>query len=312
MQKVVGSNPISRSSNTMANSKRKGAQDKSSHAAGRGGLRRRGRHQDADAGEVKREAETKRSGTEEGADGDPVSGLLETTGKASEEVRQEVEQLLEAAGDASKKIREAAGTEAASGGPVKGNEPAAMLGQINKEVRTVLESADQAAERIREEARADARRIIEENRRRAESVAGEHMQRVSEMTGEVLSQLSAVQGQLETLRRAFDQSVTRMGADLGVEGGSSEVWSTAQNGAEEELESDELRNRLGRRSRPKAAEPEGFSEGARLLALQQLMAGVDAAVIEKRLTEQFGIKDPKPILEWMGVGAEPAAESKKK
>ena len=311
MQKVVGSNPISRSSTQMANSKRKGADRKTGRTAGRGSLRRRGRHGDDDAAEGSPEPQKTPGRTEGGKgemeDGQTDSSLLASTTQASEEVKQ----LLAAAGDASKQIREAARTGEGGESRVEGNEPAAMISKINSEVRTVLEAADEAAEKIREEAQSDARRLIDENRRRAESVTREHLQRVSEMTEEVLSQLGNVQGQLDTLRRAFDQSIQRLGTDLHVEV-SSEVWSTAQNGADEEGDSDDLRQRLGRRAKPKAAEPEEISEGARLLALQQLNAGVDAAVIEKRLIEQFGVKDPKPILKWIGVQAEPPSESKKR
>ena len=309
MQKVVGSNPISRSSETVADSKPEQDKDKTDRASGRGVLRRRGRAGDAKSpGEPEKDA----AGKTAKDNGEAISPLQETTLQASEEVKQ----LLEAAGEASRKIREAARADSASGeARLEGNEPAALISKINQEVRTVLEAADEAAEKIREEARTDARRVIEENRRRAESVTGEHIQQVSETTKEVLSQLAAVQGQLESLRKAFDQSVSRLGGSLGGAGEGSEVWSTAQNGAEdEEQEGDELRRRLGKRTQKakSAAEPEGISEGARLLALQQLNAGVDAAVIEKRLTEQFGIKDPKPILEWMGVQVKPPAKTKKK
>jgi hypothetical protein len=69
---------------------------------------------------------------------------------------------------------------------------------------------------------------------------------------------------------------------------------------------------LGRRPRRKGAEqPEGVSEGARLLALQQLMAGVEPEVIESRLKNEFGIEDPKPILDWMGLHAAPSPRSSK-
>jgi len=270
-------------------------------------LRRRGRHQSRKGGENK----PAQDGNGTKTDGQKISPLQETTTQASEEVRQ----LLEAAGDASKQIREAARTEAGQGETgVEGNEPAELISKINSEVRTVLEAADEAAEKIRDEAHADARRVLEENRRRAESVTGEHMHRVTEMTEQVLAQISNVEEQLDTLRRAFDQSIKRLGVDLGSGGEGSDVWSTKRNGAEEdEGDKDELRHRLGRRAQPKAAEPEGISEGARLLALQQLNAGVDAEVIAQRLTEEFGVKDPKPILEWMGVYAgEPVKAEKPK
>jgi F0F1-type ATP synthase membrane subunit b/b' len=261
----------------------------------RGVLRRGSRGNDE-----KSQERVKPASKEEGRldDSGKVSSLLETTSA-------EVKQLLEAADDAAEKIRAAARTEAADtsgGSPLEDDETVAMLGKINTEVRDVLESADTAAEKIRAEARAEARRLIEESRRRAESVTGEQIKRVTEITDQVLEELSGVRDQVGRLQAAFDASLRAMGADLGVV--PAEVWETQQNGASEgEQEAAELRGRLGRRQGRKkaAAEPEGISEGARLLALQQHMAGVDAAVIEKRLREQFGIEDPRPVLEWMGL-----------
>jgi hypothetical protein len=131
------------------------------------------------------------------------------------------------------------------------------------------------------------------------------------MTEQVLGELSAIQDQLETLRSAFDRAIEKMSVDLGVE--QSSVWDTPDGTGDEEEESGELRSRLGRRRKSAPApEPDGISEGARLLALQQLMAGVDADVIQERLTKEFGIKDPKPILDWMGLHAETPEKPKKR
>ncbi|MGH2980967.1 MAG: hypothetical protein ACRDKV_02855 [Solirubrobacterales bacterium] len=280
----------------MAEPNRKAA-DKRARASRRKGLRR-GSRKDEKPSRSNREAET----------GGDASSLRESTTLASEEVKQ----LLEAAGDASKKIREASRANAASGSggrPVEGTEATALIGKINKEVQEVLESADEAAEKIRAEARAEDRRVVEETRRRAESVTNEQIDRVSQMSEEVLGELTAVQGRMEALRNAFDQSIRSMGAELGVD--DPDVWGTRQNGVEEE-ESAELRQRLGRRASHKSVqEPKGISEGARLLALQQLMAGADAEAIEKRLRQQFGIEDPKPILDWMGVQIEQAEQTEK-
>jgi len=279
----------------MSKSNRKEAKTKASRASRRSVLRRGGlRREDEES------AQAKRKGDEAQLDDDGgVSSLLETTSA-------EVKQLLEAADDAAKKIREAASTEAGDTSTDKpqGNEATALIGQINTEVREVLESSEDAAEKIRAEARAEARRLIEESRRRAQSVTSEQMGRVTEMTDQVLEELSAVQGQLKSLQAAFDRSIKAMSTNVGVE--PADVWDTKQNGAPEgEEESADLRRRLGRRPQRKAAhEPEGISEGARLLALQQHMAGVDAETIEKRLREQFGIEDPKPVLEWMGLEPE--------
>jgi hypothetical protein len=236
-----------------------------------------------------------------------VSSLLETTG-------EDVKQLLKAADDASKSIREAVQGEASdSGQPGQGGEAdtGSLVGRINREVQQVLETADDAADKIREEARAEARQVVAEARRRAESVTRRQMDRVSEMTDRVLGELTTVQGQLQRLQGAYAEALKTMDADLASD--ESAVWETKHNGeVETDAESEAVRRRLGKRTRQKAAqEPEGISEGARLLALQQMMAGVDPEVIERRLRNEFNVEDPKPILDWMGLHAAARTQPKK-
>jgi hypothetical protein len=128
------------------------------------------------------------------------------------------------------------------------------------------------------------------------------MNRVSAMTQRVLDEVSGVERQLEALRSAFDRAIKTMSIDLGIE--QTGVWDSRDDTPAASEESASLRHRL-RRRRPRKfiapQEPQGISEGARLLALQQMMAGVDADVIEARLKKEFGIQDPRPLLEWMGM-----------
>jgi vacuolar-type H+-ATPase subunit H len=254
----------------------------------------------------RRPGEESKSGSQRG-DESSAKSLLETTS-------EEVKQLLAAADDAAEKIREAAKTESALSGDGDGNggkatEAASVVASLNKEVKQVLEAADDAAEKIREEAREEARRMIEDTRRRAESATSEQMNRVTELSEQVLKELGTIDEQTKRLRKAFDQSIRAMSADLGVE--DMAVWDT-KNGAIEEEQEGELRQRLGRRRKMvPAREPEGISEGARLLALQQLTAGVDPKVIEERLRKEFGVENPKPLLEWMGVEAQDPRKSRK-
>lgn len=294
----------------MTESKRKQAEHKQGRGSRRGALRRT-RRKDEDGppqGNRKVDPESTKAakGSDDRSEGDGnVSSLLETTG-------EDVRQLLKAADDASKQIREAAQTEAGDKGDGyarEASESSSLIGKINKEVQEVLESADEAAEKIREEAQGEARQLIEDARRRAENATSEQMDRVSQTTEQVLGELAAVQGQLEKLQNAFNQAIKAMSSDLGVEE-TDEVWETQQNGAvESDDETDALRRRLGKRPRRKSVEqPEGISEGARLLALQQMMAGVDADVIEARLRDEFGVEDPRPLLEWMGLHPEPQSE----
>jgi uncharacterized phage infection (PIP) family protein YhgE len=297
----------------MTESKRKQAQRKRSRAGRRGGVLRWRKQDDEASKQARGKPDPQSSNAKKGGadpqfdDSSKVSSLLETSS-------EEVKQLLEAADDAAEKIREAAKTDAQAARDDesgKASEAMSLISKTNKEIQKVLEAAEDAADKIREEARGEARQLIEETRRRAESITGGQMNHVSQMTEQVLGELSAIQDQLETLRSAFDQAIERMSADLGVD--QTSVWDT-QNGANDgEEESAELRSRLGRRRKTvPAQEPDGISEGARLLALQQLMAGVDADVIQERLTNEFGIKDPKPILEWMGLQAETPEKPKKR
>jgi hypothetical protein len=325
MQKVVGSNPISRSEVLkMASANRKGSRRKQGRSTRRGGILRRGKEENTTENtEAKSEgqgsaekakpekakaAESKIAESKDAPkqpESEKVSSLLETTS-------QEVKQLLEAADDAAQKIREAARSDVKSGDKPSGDkdEVSSLIERTNEEVQQVLESADEAAEKIRDEARAEAHQFIEEARRRAEDVTNEQMDRVSRVTERLLEDLSAVEQQLAALRTSFDHAMEAMGGDLAIE--ETAVWES-QNGAPEQEEESELRRRLGRRHQRKTAaprEPDGISEGARLLALQQLMAGVDADVIESRLKKEFGIENPKPILEWMGLQAEQKPEQK--
>jgi F0F1-type ATP synthase membrane subunit b/b' len=299
----------------MASANRKETGRKQSHASRRGGVLRRGSRRKDKEGSAESQQQPDRGSPEavkddpasKPADGEKVSSLLETTG-------EEVKQLLEAADDAAKKIREAARADAASDDDEPDDdEVSSLIARTNKEVQQVLESADDAAEKIRQEARAEARQFIDDARRRAESVTNEQMHRVSDMTERVLAEVSGVQQHLEALRGAFDEAMKTMSADLGAD--ETEVWERQGNGAVgADEEPSDMRSRLARRRAKMvpAQEPEGISEGARLLALQQLTAGVDADVIEKRLRKEFGIENPKPILEWMGLQAEPTEKAKKR
>jgi hypothetical protein len=300
----------------MSNSDREQASSKEAErSSGRSRGRRRAKQEAQEkqesqaqvaAQESKPAAEVKTGGFDEGG---RVSSLLESTG-------DDVKQLLKAADDASKKIREAAQTEssdaAEQGQDGGGGDTGSLVGRINREVQQVLETADEAADKIREEARGEARQVVDEARRRAESVTKRQMDRVSEMTDQVLGELSTIQGRLVRLQEAYELAMRTMGADLAAE--ETRVWETKRNG-EVETEDEEgakLRRRLGKRTPRKGAEePEGISEGARLLALQQMMAGVDPKVIEGRLRNEFNIEDPKPILDWMGLHAPPRAKSQK-
>lgn len=256
------------------------------------------------------DAEAEETVAQSNGESEKVSSMLETTS-------QEVKQLLEAADDAAKQIRQAARPDSGKAeetGEDAGDDDdmSTVIASTNREVRQVLESADEAAEKIRHEAHAEARQFVEDARRRAEEVTAEQIDLVTSMSEQVMGELSAMQGQLVSLRQAYDESIRTMSGRLGGEE-TQDLWDTQSNGVTEPDEESEVQRRLGRRQRRNepSREPDGISEGARLLALQQLMAGVDASVIEKRLKNEFGIENPGAILDWMGIHSEPESKPDK-
>src|SRR5438309_696792 len=119
----------------------------------------------------------------------------------------------------------------------------------------------------------------------AQSAASEQMDEVSRMTEELLGELGGVQKRLQSLQGAFDQAMERMGGELS--SAPTEVWDTKNGAGEDDEDTSELRRRLGRRRKMvPQQDPDGISEGARLLALQQLQAGADAEMIEERLSKE--------------------------
>ncbi|MEK6277154.1 MAG: hypothetical protein AABM29_03975 [Actinomycetota bacterium] len=193
-----------------------------------------------------------------------------------------------------------------------------LLATTSEKVQEILRTTNEAAEQIRrdarnearefvEEARKEAREFVEEARNRAERLTNERMERIAKLTEDLLQQASAVQEQAATLRVALEKATIAIDNEVeeiaGLDTEASEVGDDEEDQQQEEETSSTsesgLRARFGRRRRKPVApqETSGVSEGVRVLALQQLIAGADRETIETRLREDFGIEDPKAILE---------------
>lgn len=205
-------------------------------------------------------------------DGEKASSLLASTS-------QEIQQLLEAADDAAAKIRDAAQTEAHVDGHASQSDEVSsllMLTQISEEVQQVLEFADEAAEKIRAEARVEAGQFVDESRRRVEDITRYQMDQVAAFTEQVLAEASAVQQKLEALRSSFDRATAALDTKLVEE--KTEIERPENDAIENDTENLQatLRRPLWRRRQRKFIAPQEepadeISEGARLLALRQLM-----------------------------------------
>ena len=216
---------------------------------------------------------------------------------------------------------ESQGSDAAGGGEgaqlTDGAQMSWLLSTTVERVQAVLSATDEAAARIREDAQAEADRYLEDARRRAESLTRERMDRIATLTEDLMGQASAVQQQSQALRVAMERATDELNRDLGPADAQASSARAAEVTAESEQpgatgagpeqspaaetpkdsEGHGLRERIGRRRRKGDDSEEGINEGARVLALQQLMAGADRATVEKALTEDFGIDDPSVILD---------------
>jgi hypothetical protein len=195
-----------------------------------------------------------------------------------------------------------------------------LLSTTVERVQAVLTATDDAAAKIRDDAQTEADRFLEDARRRAESLTRERMDRIATLTEDLMAQASGVQQQSQALREALERATAELNRDLG--GAQSETatapmaqatpspnpepqqaaadasqQSPPSQAKTEEAESHGgLRERIGLRRKQDDSEG-GVSEGARVLALQQLMAGADRKTVEETLTKDFGIEDPSVILD---------------
>jgi hypothetical protein len=288
----------------MAESDRNQNASKERRASGRGRSSGRSKAQRSPAGAQRRSGPASPQAKKRSAD--PKSGNGERSSSPLKATEEGIEELLEVADHAVTRVREA--DRAHSPGSVEvapdGAEIPALVARTRWEARRALESADLAAEKIRAEAQADATQLLDAARRRAKRVTGEQIDRVATVTDQVLEKLSDLRRQVQALRDAFDDAIETMHADLRVE--PEDVGERMGNHPQADEEKAALPRQKGPPRQKTSAPPEGerISEGARLLALQQMKEGDDAAAIEARLKKEFGIEDPRPITEWLGLPAE--------
>src|SRR5206468_5992740 len=133
--------------------------------------------------------------------------------------------------------------------------------------------------------------------RRIDLLTQYQMDRVNAFARQVAAEASALQEQLETLHRSFDQATAALDT-------KSATNREEDDGTGGEHLQKTLRRRLGRQRKviaPQAELSGEVSEGARLLALQYLIAGEAGEVVEARLRDELGIEDPAALLESMSV-----------
>jgi vacuolar-type H+-ATPase subunit H len=205
--------------------------------------------------------------------------------------------------------------------------PAWEAGSVGARIESVLEAAERVAAGIRQDAEERAHRYLEESRQKADEMAAERLHELSSLTDDLITRARTVAQRSQELIAALEDAGRRV-----AEGSSQSPAAPLRSASEPPLSSVEtspppvpaaerpepepvppgLRPSSpkgagvpagpGSAGRPKSLSGNSaVSEGARLLATQMAVAGSSREKIASRLQEEFGIQDPRPILDEIGI-----------
>jgi hypothetical protein len=209
-----------------------------------------------------------------------------------------------------------------------GETPAWEAGSVGARIESVLEAAERAASGIRQDAEERAHRYFEESRQKTDEMAAERLRELTSLTDDLITRARSVAQRSQELIAALEDAGRRVAegqpTQASVESSSEKPpvsgLVTSPPPAEirvEKPEPEPVPSALrpsppktagtppagpGLASRPKSlAGNSAVSEGARLLATQMAVAGSSREKISSRLQEEFGIQDPRPILDEIGI-----------
>lgn len=131
-----------------------------------------------------------------------------------------------------------------------------------QKIEAILESAEKVAEGIVVSAEREAERYVDEVKQSVDREAAEHARRLAEMSDALIARAEELRRQSEELLNSIE----------GSEAAAPE-------------------------SAPVAFPAQEYSAGARLLATQMAVAGSGRQDIRDRLVNDFGIRDPEPLLD---------------
>ncbi len=194
--------------------------------------------------------------------------------------------------DAQNRVLPPRGAEA-SGGQVKG-----VLSTTEERVSEILAATERAAAAIVEAANAEAEQIVRATHARAENLAQSRVERIDSVAEAVLAKASALEGEIDGLRDLIYKSIERLAEELRIEVRTTEpatppVAEEPQPSANGSRLSDDMR----------ASAKRDRSAAVRLLATQMIAAGHTRDEAERRLREEFGVKDPAAALDSIGIHA---------
>ena len=151
-----------------------------------------------------------------------------------------------------------------------------------KRIQMIIETAEAAADGIIAEAEAEAERYVDQVRSKSDLEAADHAHAMAALSRSLIAQAEVLSRESERLLRMIDS------IDL-----EALPPVTAEVKTLPSL----------------APEPDPFSPGARLLATQMAVAGASRDEVHDRLSNEFGVADLEPLLDYVfGTGDRENAE----
>jgi hypothetical protein len=165
-----------------------------------------------------------------------------------------------------------------------------LLTSAGGRAQAVLDATEEAAQAILQSV--EARQEVEEEMVRATNASRAQLYRISKVMEDVLAEAGRLQQRTQELAETLKSANDSLANELGANGGPNDA---NRDGAGPSTDSPAARDSLAARRRRLGNA--GGSEGARLLTLQLVYAGLDREAIEARLKEEFAIESPETIVE---------------
>ena len=162
------------------------------------------------------------------------------------------------------------------------SELARTLAQATARINDIIDAAESVAESIQADAEAEAERYLEDCKREADRTADERARRLSELSDLLVERARYVSEQVDTLAAAVDRMVAEMRA-TSTGGDPAEVREWPRD-----------RGQQGPSSPEKGA---SGTDEVLLRAVQMAIEGSDRAEIEHTLTSEFGVQEPRAIVD---------------
>ena len=205
---------------------------------------------------------------------------------------------------------EALRRQAATSAP---HDDASLAATASEQVKAIVDAAETTAAGIQREAEERARDIrqqaadeADETRDGAASQAREHVAKVVEATSVMLLRVDAIEGELGGLLESLRTGANGLIADLALlQGNVGELRAATGNagdGLVEEAPADAAVEPEAADAEPQSveespADPDGDSEGARLIALNMALNGTPREDTERYLADNFDIPDRDALLD---------------